>query len=679
MTQVQSPTGDILEFPDNMSEAEILGVMRKHFGGPMTAGDTAVDSAQGLGTGLVKGTMGLATAPRSMVDHAIHGAEFLADRYLPASVSRDTIKNVAEGASQAAGKIPMIGPRYEDFAKTLESATGPLPEPKSLPGQFLQTTGEFLPGAMAGGGGIAGNALRYGVAPALASESAAHIPGVQGSAAEPWVRAGTALATGGAAAGLARPRNAEAALGPAMQNIDRPTLEAAQALMAEATGRGINLSWPQAVAQVADGAKPLQQLQRFVERTPTGGPPMASFYEGQPQAIRGAVTRELDNVAQAPANPYVVGPQAAESAKGALEGVNRTINDYTRDMYRDSAHAFVRDANTKANTYQKYLDEIRNDQILGDLLPKGPGNAPIANFPPHSVAMIDAVKKLGDQTAQGMRASIDKPDRLRAAIIESELGKAVGAARAQVPAYDNALALQQFGRSQILEPLQQGPLGRVANAGSTEQATAALFDPKLAGGENQIRRAVVNMESQQPGTGAALTRQYLADKANAAGAGLVGGENYYGGARFAKDVFGNPQSAADVRAAVGGTPGGGAANDSMSRLVEALRATGKRLPEGSQTATDLGLADAIKTTQGPVAKALSLITQPGKLATSAIDDTYGAWRIKKTAADLARILQDPNEIELLSRVAGQGRGGSNAVAILANALMAGQTSSQPRR
>lgn len=637
--------------------------------GLSTAADTAADFAKSGGIGLVKGAMGLATAPRGMVDLAIHGGTWLADKALPASVSRDTIKNVGEGISQAAGKLPMIGPRYSDVAGTLESATGPLYEPKTVPGQYAQTVGEFLPGAAVGGGGMLGNALRYGVAPALVSEAAGQA--TKGSPAEPWVRAGSALATGGAAAMLARPRNAEAALGPAMEGVDRATLDAAQGLMVEAAGRGINLTWAQAIERAGSGHAPLQRLQRFVERTPEGQPAMAAFYEGQPQAMRAASEAEFNNISPPAANPYTVGPNAAEAATGALNDVRQQINQGTEHLYRGSAHHLIANANTGSPASQSVRNQWMNDDILRNSVPGV--TAPIENFPPHSVASINMTGQRGREIAENLRTNEGGNNRYKASLIDQQIDTAERAARAQSTDYDLAKRLQAQLRADTLNPLEQGPLGRVANAGTTEQATQALFGPKLAGGEREVGRAIVDMEGRQPGVGSALVRQYLGDQYNAGSSNLVGGQNYYGGAKFAKNTFGNQQGAADIGAAVRGAAGAPAADAGLNRLVEALRATGRRLPEGSQTATDLGMADAVTAMRNPVESALSVAGKPAQ-AVGLMADRYGEWRARDTARELARLLQDPNEIELLARIAGQSGGGSNSAAILANALMASQTS-----
>ena len=70
----------------------------------------------------------------------------------------------------------------------MESYTGPFYQPKTIVGDYAQTVGEFVPGALLmPEGSLATNALRYGLLPALSSETAGQL--TKGTAAEPWARA----------------------------------------------------------------------------------------------------------------------------------------------------------------------------------------------------------------------------------------------------------------------------------------------------------------------------------------------------------------------------------------------------------------------------------------------------------------------------------------------------------
>lgn len=90
-------------------------------------------------------------------------------------------------------------PNAADVQKVMEKYTGPLYEPKTVPGQYASTLGEFTPGALTPGGGGVGARIASTVIPALTSETAGQF--TKGTEAEPWARF-----AGGMGGGLASTR-----------------------------------------------------------------------------------------------------------------------------------------------------------------------------------------------------------------------------------------------------------------------------------------------------------------------------------------------------------------------------------------------------------------------------------------------------------------------------------------
>ena len=109
----------------------------------------------------------------------------------------------------------------------------------------------------------------------------------------------------------------------------------------------------------------------------------------------------------------------------------------------------------------------------------------------------------------------------------------------------------------------------------------------MTGGRSVFRiegfKHSMRTEARDPGAGAALVRQNLADRYDQNASSPVGGENQYGGARFAKDIAGTSQAETNLHAVVGALPTGAVAQPSMQDLVDVLRATGMRKPQGSAT------------------------------------------------------------------------------------------------
>ena len=161
--------------------------------------DVVEDMARSAGSGLLRGAgalVDLTSLPRRGMDLALaRGAEFFMGENAPAWTQRPAEYNAANPPPATA--LLQRG-----------SVTGPVMayEPQTTAGEYAQTVGEFVPGAALGPGGVGGNVVRYGVIPGVASETAGQA--TEGTAAEPFARAGAGIAAGllaGRPTGAVRP------------------------------------------------------------------------------------------------------------------------------------------------------------------------------------------------------------------------------------------------------------------------------------------------------------------------------------------------------------------------------------------------------------------------------------------------------------------------------------------
>lgn len=151
-------------------------------------GEWAGDVAKSAGVGLAEGAIGLVGLPGTIKD----GADSLAGW---------AMEKVAgprpEGVPQR--KNPLSGAAIKGY---VENVTGEFYKPQSTTGEYARTVGEFVPGALLGGGKTAAelgkSVLKYGAVPGLASEAAGQA--TEGSSVEPYARA---LAGIGAGVGMA--------------------------------------------------------------------------------------------------------------------------------------------------------------------------------------------------------------------------------------------------------------------------------------------------------------------------------------------------------------------------------------------------------------------------------------------------------------------------------------------
>jgi hypothetical protein len=148
-----------------------------------SAGEIAADGAKSFGVGV--GRFGIQSAgfPGDLREALAGGAQRAADYFAPGSAP-----NAGANVSEYLASYPLLGgPTSAQLQRAVESYTGPFYQPKTIVGDYAQTAGEFVPGALlVPEGSLAANALRYGLLPAFSSETAGQL--TKGTAAEPWAR-----------------------------------------------------------------------------------------------------------------------------------------------------------------------------------------------------------------------------------------------------------------------------------------------------------------------------------------------------------------------------------------------------------------------------------------------------------------------------------------------------------
>lgn len=227
--EVRGPNGIVIRFPDGTDPATIDKVMREAVAKPAPAPAPAQqpevmpsvpeDMLKAAGSGLATGAMGLVGLPGDLLSlggkaieagakgvSSIMGGDEPAPppRPMPATHGR------AAGPIRETQKATVLSvPTSDNIQQGVTNVTGWEPyQPKTTPGKYTNTVAEFLPGAVALGGGLSGiksaigAGLKYGVAPGLASEAAGQA--TEGQWVEPYARAAAAIGTGVAAGGLSK-------------------------------------------------------------------------------------------------------------------------------------------------------------------------------------------------------------------------------------------------------------------------------------------------------------------------------------------------------------------------------------------------------------------------------------------------------------------------------------------
>jgi hypothetical protein len=478
--------------------------------------------------------------------------------------------------------------------------------PETLPGKYTETAAEFLPSvvlpaAAAGRAVRAGEALGLGVAPGVASEAAGQA--TEGTQYEPYARAAAAVAGGATGHWATAPNAAQAAVGQAARGATAAQVDQAEQLFQAGQQMGVPITRAEALQHITGGATNLGNLQRVVE----GSGELRPFMAQRPAQVDAGARVALDNLTPAAANPSELGPAVGQAAQGTVRDVTQAINAHTRPLYQaaeaQSIGPQVHNALMGDPLYVQTLQEVRNNPAL---------NRTIANLPDDSVGVVDLVQRrlrehgenaaIPGQASTSNLAAANYGDARTAPIAAAET--VTGSRPGVQGTYEAARAQQEALRQQYLQPLMNGPVGRLAqNDLPTKKAIEILFPSNpLPHSQQEIETAVRAVAQRSPQAATQLVRAHVESVFNEAVQRLQSGANEFGGAGFAAVLRGNPQQAANLEAAITALRGG-QAYQGFDRFLNILEAQGNRQRIGSQTAFNQEVQKNLKQ-GGTVAEAL---------------------------------------------------------------------------
>lgn len=324
---------------------------------------TLEDVAKGAVGGLGRGTTGL-VGTAGTVGGAIRSG-------LSAAGMPDRVLDVGSrmAGSGAFGPLPFLmsrSPSGTDIQHAVEDYTGKFYEPKTVPGQYASTLGEFAPAAVLPIGGVAARAVNT-VVPALTSETAGQL--TRGTAAEPYARALGAIFGGVGGAKMITPF--------------APATAARQRDVATLQGAGIPLT---------AGERTGSNAMRWMESVAGDMPLSSGAAQARKQAQAAALDRAMTGHAFDPAELAARGIPAGEalpSTRVMAAGRESLSDEYNRlaaanqlrsdpQLHRDLLGAQTRYENLTLPSQRaggaRDIEQIRNEIV--DRLIAGQGQMP---------------------------------------------------------------------------------------------------------------------------------------------------------------------------------------------------------------------------------------------------------------------------------------------------------------
>lgn len=621
--------------------------------------DTAIDVGKSAGIGLARGAIGVAGLLGDLTGLGAKGIAAASDAISTSRIGKEL--GLEPYKRPDGGSVLDNIPTSQSITKAVEGVTGDFYEPQTTSGEYARTVGEFVPAALAGPGGLARKIGLQAVLPGVASEAAGQA--TEGSAAEPYARAGAGIAAGLGGMLVGRPGTSASAIRNQLpEGITQAAVDDARSLMVTAKAKGIDLTWPEALSQVS-GRPVLSDTQRILESAPGSRTRMQEFYSQRPQQVDQAALNEFGQVASGTRNPSQIGPQVGAAANETLGDVRKSINRASEPYYKAAeAQVFSPQEFAVIQTIPGYKESLA-------AVRKAPDAWRIEHLPDNSVGVLDKVKQHFDELAQNAGSKFN-PAKSKSVSSSHEMSasavKQVGVVKSAE--YGVALAVQKQARAQYLEPLLQGPLGRLAKKDLTTQKAIDVLFPSnpLPNSHHEISVAVGALAKKNPAAAQQLVRAHVESVFNEATRQLQSGANQFGGAGYAKALVGNIQQRANLHAAIEALPNGHQLWRGFDNFLEAVEATGTRQPKGSLTAFN---APELKAMGGSsaIGEVVKTGLSPGKWW-SVVSDKWSQWKLGSNLDELARIFTDPQSGPVLKRIVAMPRG-SREAAYLASRLI----------
>lgn len=670
MPKVRMPDGVVVSFPDTMSADEIRTLIKSKYpdadreGSALSEDDRAsplpdalieggkaiidestkkqswgMDIARSLGTGVRQGIEGgiggFGDANRITGDLA----GWAAGKLGASEDTQETIRGVARNLSPTA-----MLPSTEDVQRVTTPVVGEHYQPQTMTGEYARTIGAFAPAAALGPGRMA-TKVASAIIPAIASETAGQI--TKGSAAEPYARAAAALLAGAPIAffGSVGANGATAeTIAKAVKGATPSQLDDAERLFMEAKSAGAPITRFEAIQQVTKGGTRAGDVQRVVEGQ--GG--MRDFFAKRPGQVETTARSQLDAISPQAPSPSTIGPSLGSAAEELVNDARGVINRVTKPFYDRAASQPLPAADfakvKAAPGWAEASTAIRSDPQLARYVDKLPDN---------SVGFLNEVQKYLKTQADNAAGPINAQKNMqRAAGYGADAGAVRDAAETASPAFKQAVTMQADLRKQYLDPLLEGPLGKIASSDTTtKQAIEALFPRNpLPNSAAEIGRTVKALAIKRPSVARQLVRAHVESVFNQTTRDLQGGANQWGGAGFRATLVGNKQQAENLEAAIRALPKGDDVWTGFSRYLDILEAQGQRQRPGSQTSFNTEMLDELKTgnkiVTGAAVASGGGLSWPRKAL-----ETVERWQLGRNVEQIGVLVTDPRARDLFRNLA----------------------------
>jgi len=445
-------------------------------------------------------------------------------------------------------------------------------------------------------------------------------------------------------------------LARALENVSPAEMDEAQRLQTTAAGLGVPLTGPEAIQQVQGQQTRLGTLQRAVEQAPTGEVSLRPFMAARPGQVEAAGRTLMRDTFGNPVAPEVAANTTQKAAEDVMARAVKSRTETTQPKFTEARTQSVTPAavddietikkdidaeialtgadNPLGKKLQKYRDLLDQPTEGGKLGPLVETNRTYAENLYKKYNPLDPENTFNNREVAAL-APFNQ--RLQ------------GVLETASPAYKTGLATYKDTSQKVVNPLEEGAIGRLMTAGgenvsSRVKAMADEFLNPETTRPDRIQALADQLGTVNPSAVRHLVGARMENIFNDSVKTLQSGPNPWGGAKFVTTVMGNPQARANLRATIEALPNGKSVWPGWVKFTQVMEATGKRLPRGSDTAANLGMSEELK---GATSVASKGLTSPLGVAGDVLEN----WAYRANARELGKVFTAPDSVKKMRQLA----------------------------
>jgi hypothetical protein len=381
----------------------------------------------------------------------------------------------------------------------------------------------------------------------------------------------------GASSITARPNIAGQRAAQTTKNVTPQQWADADALAKKAAALGAPISAPEALIAVTGNNPGLSTLQRVTEQSTHGVNKLAPAYAQRPEQNRALFGDVASGIYPNQFDPGALSGEMQTAAQAAIDNARQAGNAKAAPFYAATSNNPTltipsSDWNSlTANPAVAWaLQRVKGDPLLG-----------VTNAQPGSLQWLDAAKKFLDSSANSSKQAGDNFPAGQA----SSAAKAITDAIDPIfPDYAKARSIIAKNRADVVEPMQQGQVGKLAGTDDfVGQAGALLPSKPMDVTPPVVAKTAATLAD--PELLRKFIRQHLEGNFNESAQDLQGGPNQFGGAKFAAQVAGNDTQRANLTQLLSSS---GANPRGLLDALQVWRAQGTRPQPGSMTSFNNG-------------------------------------------------------------------------------------------